>query len=51
MIWLIISLAISYAIIQPSSFGGFIGTIIFSFIIDLVALVITGVLQGQYLQL
>lgn len=43
MIWFLISLGISYAIIQPSSFGGFIGTILFSFIVDIiVAIVLTG---------
>lgn|GEM_PF-4798507 len=42
MIWFLISLGISYAIIQPSSFGGFIGTILCSFIVDIVAIVLTG---------
>ncbi len=42
MIWALISLGISYAIIQPNSFGGFIGTILFSFVIDIIAVVLTG---------
>ncbi|MCQ9120523.1 hypothetical protein MUU45_000329 [Rodentibacter pneumotropicus] len=43
MIWLLISLGISYAIVQPYSFGGFIGTILLSFIIDLIAIVVSGI--------
>lgn len=42
MIWFLISLGISYAIIQPHSFGGFIGTLLFSFVIDIVAIILTG---------
>lgn len=41
MIWLFISLSISYAIIQPESFGGFIGTVLFSFIVDIIAVAIS----------
>lgn len=44
MIWFIISLGISYAIIQPHSFMGFIGTILFSFVIDVIAVVLSGLL-------
>ncbi|MGX2950734.1 hypothetical protein ACWIUA_07520 [Ursidibacter sp. B-7004-1] len=42
MVWALISLGISYAIVQPSSFLGFIGTIVLSFIIDIVAIIVTG---------
>ena len=40
MIWLLVSLGISYAIVQPTSFGGFIGTLVLSFVIDCVAVLL-----------
>lgn len=44
MVWFIISLGISYAIIQPNSFSGFIVTILFSFIIDIVAVLLATII-------
>lgn len=42
MIWFLVSLGISYAIVQPHSFVGFLGTILFSFVIDIIAVVLLG---------
>lgn len=47
MIWALISFGISYTIIQPDSFMGFIGALLFSFVIDLVAVLLTGLLSRR----